>query len=398
MKVRIVGAGFSGLTLAYFLTKKNIEVEIFDSADRVGGLISTQFTPQGLIETAANGVWNSSLFEELIHDVNVPLAVQKPERKKRYIFRRTLKRWPLTIGESAAFVSRFGFRWLTRSLKPEPNETIEMWGERVGGRAFARYLLAPALQGIYAGSAARMSAELILARFFQKKKIKKPQIKGTVAPERGMGQLMQALELWLKERGATFTFSQPVLALSDSPWVLATSAWSAAEILKSAAPEAAEALTKAESLPLISATLFFQQVPERFRGFGCLFPEDEKFHSLGVLFNTDIFEKRGRGHSETWILGGAHHRNLIEKSDEEIVSIILADRVRLFSQFAKPIQVTITRWPKALPHYTVDWKETLANLQIPESIHLTGNYLGHIGLSRILEYNHDLAGKLAKEI
>lgn len=38
MKVNIIGAGITGLSLAYFLTKKGYKVKVFDSAHEVGGL------------------------------------------------------------------------------------------------------------------------------------------------------------------------------------------------------------------------------------------------------------------------------------------------------------------------------------------------------------------------
>lgn len=397
MKVRIVGAGFSGLTLAYFLVKRNVEVEIFEASQRTGGLISTRTTPNGIIESAANGVWNSVVFEEMLIDLNVPLAKRKSEMKKRYIFRGTPKRWPLSIIESLVFACRFSFLWLIFALKPKASETIQQWGTRVGGEAFARYLLAPALQGIYAGDAHRMSAALILSRFFQPKKSKlRPAVSGTVSPEKGMGQLIEALTNWLKSNGAKISYSQPVLTLDESHWVIATSGWQAADLLQTKAPAAAACLRKLESLPIVTATLFFSSAP-KLRGFGCLFPKDQNFSALGVLFNTDIFTQRGLGRTETWILGGAINPEILSLPDEEIISRILKDRVRLMEHFEKPVQSTITRWPKALPHYTVEWKEALKNISLPHNIHLTGNYLGRIGLSQILDYNLELAKKLTKE-
>ena len=396
MKISIVGAGFSGLTLAYFLTKKNIEVEVFESESQPGGMIATKQLAQGLVETAANGLWNTPQVEELLRDLKIPLAPSKPTRKNRYIFRQYATKWPLSILESITLFLRVFVRWLTRSLKPKPDETIEAWGNRVGGKAFSKYFLAPALQGIYAGDASRMSAEMILDRFFvKKKKAPKPKFKGTVSPDRGMGQLIESLTDWLNRRGVKIHYASGA-KIPEGTTVIATSAWEAAQLLKPIAPKAAGALEKVETLPLISATLFFQLPPDVTRGFGCLFPQDQNFHSLGVLFNTDIFERRGRGRSETWILGGAHHPELLQKSDDELVSLILDDRVRLFSQFTKPVNVSIQRWPKALPHYTVDWKNTVAGLELPANVHLTGNYLGRIGLSRILEYNSELAEKMAE--
>lgn len=397
MKVKIVGAGFSGLTLAYFLVKRNVEVEIFEAAPRAGGLISSRITPQGLIESAANGVWNTALFEEMLNDVGVPLAARKGERKKRYIFRNSPKRWPLSIVESLIFAFRFAFLWLIFALKPKPSETIQAWGTRVGGDAFARYLLSPALQGIYAGDSEKMSAALILGRFFRpKKRQAKPKMSGTVAPEKGMGQLIEGLTNWLKGRGVKISYAQPVMSLDDSQWVIATSGWQAADILQTPAPAAAAHIRTLETLPIVTATVFFQNTP-KIRGFGCLFPKDQNFSALGVLFSTDIFAQRGLGRTETWILGGALRPEILKLSDEAIIECILKDRARVVSHHEKPIHYVITRWPKALPHYTVEWNETLKKIVLPRHIHLTGNYLGHIGLSRILDYNLELAKKLTKE-
>jgi len=394
MKVSIIGAGFSGLTLSYFLIKKNIQVEVFDEQAHPGGMIQTKVTTQGLVETAANGVWNSAAFEELVRDLQLPLAPRKEERKNRFIFRSTPQRWPLSKSETAKAGARFLRHWILRSASPRCEETIEQWGTRVAGQEFTNYMLAPALQGIYAGDAKRMSAELVLGRFFKKNKKKKSNLKGTLSPDRGMGQLMEELTAWLKKRGVQFHLGEKVKGV-NGPTVIATSAWKAAEILKETAPELSQKLASVESLPLVSATLFFQKSPNRARGFGCLFPADQKFNSLGALFNTDIFERRGRGRSETSIMGGAVRPEILERTDDELVSLILDDRTRLFSRFDKPIEVAIQRWPRALPHYTVDLKHTLDSIQLPEGIYLTGNYLGRIGLSRILEYNSELAEQIA---
>src|SRR4051812_5904277 len=79
MKVSIVGAGFSGLTLAYFLVKRGVHVEVFEKENRVGGLLHTHRSEVGLIETAANGVWNTALCEQMFDDIGLTLAERKPE-------------------------------------------------------------------------------------------------------------------------------------------------------------------------------------------------------------------------------------------------------------------------------------------------------------------------------
>ncbi|MGZ4989027.1 MAG: FAD-dependent oxidoreductase, partial [Limisphaerales bacterium] len=39
--VKVVGAGFSGLATAYFLTKHGFKVQVFEKSARAGGLIRT---------------------------------------------------------------------------------------------------------------------------------------------------------------------------------------------------------------------------------------------------------------------------------------------------------------------------------------------------------------------
>jgi protoporphyrinogen/coproporphyrinogen III oxidase len=390
MKITIVGAGFSGLTLAYFLTKRGDQIEIYDKRESPGGLLHTRRESFGLVETAANGLLNSPLVETLFADVGVSLAERKKTRARRYIFRGRPRRWPLTVGESLRLGVRLAWAWMTRNLRPQPEETIKGWGERVGGRGFAEFLLSPALQGIYAGDAGKMSADLILARMFGPRE-KKSSLRGTVAPADGMGRIIENLTAWLKNHGVQFHWNaQPP---AGTTLVVATSAWDAAEFLRDKDKAAAEVLAGVEVLPLVTVTMFYDSAPEKWRGFGCLFPQSEKFKALGVLFNTDIFEGRG-ARSETWILGGALHRDVTQWSDEQILKAIGEDRARLFGSAGAPTKSVIQRWPKALPHYTVAWRQSLSQLQPKPGIFLTGNYLGAIGLSRILHYNQSLAEKI----
>src|SRR5437762_6982492 len=98
--INVVGAGFSGLTTAYFLTKQNFRVRIFEKTDRVGGLIKTIRTEHGLVETAANGLLSSARVEEMCADIGVPLLTTRRGGRKRFIYRGRPKQLPLNIFEA----------------------------------------------------------------------------------------------------------------------------------------------------------------------------------------------------------------------------------------------------------------------------------------------------------
>jgi oxygen-dependent protoporphyrinogen oxidase len=156
--------------------------------------------------------------------------------------------------------------------------------------------------------------------------------------------------------------------------------------LAEAAPELAASLAQIEMLSLLTTTCFFDRNAATLKGFGCLFPSDQGFRARGVLFNNCIFEGRGPAHAETWIFGGALDPQVVNLDDEQIRQLILSDRRRFYRKDDLPLAVHFTRWPNALPHYSVGLEKILSQLPAPPpNIALVGNYLGRIGLAKILE-------------
>src|SRR4051812_16549277 len=160
--INVVGAGFSGLTTAYFLAKENVKVRIFEKSDRPGGLIKTIRTDNGLIETAANGLLASACVEAMCAEIGVPLVMTRGEGRRRFIYRGKPKQVPLTIGDILTVSGRLALN-LTK-FSPRPFESIADWSRRVLGRGATDYLLMPALGGIYAGDPDQLSASLIFGK------------------------------------------------------------------------------------------------------------------------------------------------------------------------------------------------------------------------------------------
>lgn len=390
--VTVVGAGFSGLTLAHYLQKEGFEVTVVEKQKQCGGLISSQRTEFGLVESAANAMLADVAIEQLFDDLGVEFASRYSARKKRYIFWERPTRWPLTFKTSSrAIMQLVRFASGSENLVPRRQESVREFACRVVNEEFDERLIAPALQGIYAGDTRRLSAHLIVRSMLAKRK--KGAVKGSVAPENGMGQLIEALRAKLKVNGAIIQ-NQVKYELPDymaAPTVLATSAWAAAEILKPRNPVMAAVLEQCESLAVVSVTLFFEKQDTDLDGFGCLFPNSQGFHSLGVLFNSSVFDNRSPHRSETWILGGATNPEIVACSDEQILDMIRSDRILMSGDDARPLDFKINRWARAIPHYTVDWECALRQLKVEPPLYLHGNYLGALGLAGINARSLDLA-------
>lgn len=388
-RIKVVGAGFSGLVTAYFLTKQGFKVEICEKSSRAGGLIKTIRTPHGLVETAANGLLNSARLEAMCADIGVPLQATRGDGRKRFIFRGRPRQIPLALSEILNLAWRFTCS--VRNLRPRQFETIAEWGKRVLGDGATDYLLAPALGGIYAGDPQKMSASLILGRATLPEQLhtnrpERAKVRGTVAPPNGMQELIDGLRDYLNGAGVEFLFDHHASAKEDCPTILCLSAPAASEYLTGIAPEFSQVLGKVEMLSIVTVTCFYAAEAARLKGFGCLFPGDQRFRARGVLFNDCIFEGRGPAHAETWIFGGALDSEVVNLSDPEFAELIAAERERFYGDRDHLLDMHITRWPNALPHYSIDLEHILMTLPPPPSnIGLVGNYLGRIGLAKILE-------------
>jgi len=387
--ISVVGAGFSGLVTAYYLARDGFKVQICEQSSRAGGLIKTIQTPHGLVETAANGLLNSARLEALCADIGVPLLPTRRDGRKRFIFRGQARQVPLNLSD----VFTLGVRLAASatSLRPRQFETIAEWGRRVLGKGATNYLLVPALGGIYAGDPERLSASLIFGRaalpgHLRTNRPARAKVRGTVAPPHGMQQLIDGLADYLKRAGVEFVFNHRAQAEANEPTAVCLSARNAAEFLADIAPAVSEALRRVEMLSLVTATSFYAPEAGRLKGFGCLFPRDQGYRARGVLFNDCIFEGRGPAHAETWIFGGALDPEVVNLNDQELAQLIADERERFFGRHDPALDVQITRWPNALPHYSVDLERILTALSSPPpNLTLVGNYLGRIGLAKILE-------------
>ena len=89
-KCKIIGAGLSGLTFAYFLKKSGFEVKLLEKEARVGGLAQTVKTEFGEYEEACHILKSSQGLIEMLEDLEVPYSFM-PIKKKYILYKNNLK-------------------------------------------------------------------------------------------------------------------------------------------------------------------------------------------------------------------------------------------------------------------------------------------------------------------
>lgn len=388
----VVGAGLSGLATAWRLADSGFSVTIVEAGDRAGGLIRTERTPLGLVETAANALLWTDTVSRWFAELEIEPEFARPESKRRYIFRGDRpRRWPLTVAESAAMACRLGVTAVSRSFAPRAEETVAAWGDRTLGRGASQWLLEPAMMGIYAAPASTLSAQAVFGgrrrgRFRM------------AAPRDGMGALIARLERRLFERGTTFEYRNAADGIEPSvPTAVCTNAVEAARLIAPHAPGIAAAIARIRLSALATVTAFFEPHRDDIRGFGVLFPAACGVHASGVLMNTEIFDGRGAARSEAWIFGDREGA-VTQWSDVDLLRAIGEDRQRLTGRTAEPLHTRITRWSSGIPVYDAAVVETRGLREsLPAWLALSGNYLGALGVARLLEVAEEAAARLAKQ-
>jgi len=175
-KVAVIGAGLTGLTTAYYLHKKGIDVTVFDKADRAGGVIQTYQEDGFIYENGpSTGVLGTPEAAELIEELSdlCQLEIADEDAKFRWIWKAG--RWvALPSGlmggiTTPLFTFADKLRLLGepfRKAGTDPNETLADLVRRRMGKSFLKYAVDPFILGIYSGDPARLVTKYALPKLY----------------------------------------------------------------------------------------------------------------------------------------------------------------------------------------------------------------------------------------
>jgi oxygen-dependent protoporphyrinogen oxidase len=415
--VVVVGAGLSGLAAAFRLTQQGFRVQAVEAAARPGGVIASIRRDGALYERGPNsGLDTTPLVNELLAAAGI--AGERVDASaaaaKRYILRDGALT-PLPTSPPA-FITSPLFSWRAKLAllrepfiapsAPDAEETVAAFVRRRLGAEFLDYAIEPFVAGIYAGDPDRLSVPAAFPRLFALEQKYGSLIGGQI---KGARERRKSAEK-AKNAAVSFSFREGMQTLTDAlarglsvdygvraaglrreadgvfvlecmrggelfelrarSVVMAVPAFEAARIVGPLAPEAAGALEAIVYPPVATVACCYRRadVAHPLDGFGFLAPRKESPPILGCLFSSSMFA--GRADASTVLLttfvGGVRSAPLALKSEDELAADVTAALQRYLGA-QRPLWLVVTRWPQAIPQYTLGHLQRVAAVERAEA-------------------------------
>jgi protoporphyrinogen/coproporphyrinogen III oxidase len=440
--VVVIGGGVSGLACAHWLKKLGLPVTLLEASPRVGGLIETVEKDGFLFESGPQSFQGTETLLGLIHDLGIEDQLCKADPgAPRYVLRQgRLRKVPMS--PQAILVTSLlspGTRWkiasepFKRTRPPNEDESVADFVRRKFGHEILEYLVSPFVSGVYAGDPEKLSLRAAFPTLEQWEReygsILRGQMKSrsssgaTTARKgppplcsfrRGLDTLMQALGANLGRSawtGACASAMNRSGNLDDAGYevrvtrggreetiaaravVLAAPAYAASHLIASIAPSLASILSGIAyaSLAVIGTGYHKRQASVALDGFGVLIPRSEKHRTLGIVWNSSLFEGRApEGQTVmTSFVGGATDPEIVAKTDDEIVAIVQDDHARILGITGSPVTAAVWKHEKALPQYNLGHGHTVQAIREAErtvpGLYFASNYLEGPSIGKCVE-------------
>lgn len=434
MDALVIGAGISGLAVAYGLRRRGLRVKLLEASSRVGGVIRSERRDGYLLEYGPNSLMASAPAAQLIEELGLRDQVVTGQRRApRYIYADgRLRRVGLQVLFSGQLLSLRGrLRLLAepfiRGRAAAADESLEAFITRRLGREAHDRLFAPFVSGVYAGNTALMSAAASFPQLVAmeaeygsiiygalrsrgKSKVKRGLYSFkdglSVLPSAIAARLGDAVELSAPVERLELSSRYRVVAAgreySADKLVLAVPAMEAAGLLEQSMPELASELKQIEyvSLSVVYVSYDLAELGRDLYGFGFLIPRGEGPRMLGAVWSSSIFPSRAPAGRAllTCFIGGAHDPSAVSLSREQLAGIVSAELARILETEARPEIVNVWRMERAIPQYTLGHCDRLrrigAMLAASPGLALVGNYLQGVSVPDCINRGLETAGSL----
>jgi oxygen-dependent protoporphyrinogen oxidase len=453
--VAIIGGGITGLTAAFYLKRKGLDVTLYESSNRVGGVIQSLEKDGYLAEFGPNTILETSpKIGQLVRDAGLESRRldPSPRAEARYVvrYRRpiAMPSSPLGFFTTSLFSAKAKFAVLREPFVPARRdgreESIAEFVVRRLGREFLDQAIDALVAGIYAGDPEKLSVQhafpklgkleerygsLIKGQILGARERKK---RGEVAKDRAgkfsfdrglqvlpdglreiLGEsvrlntvvagLTQTANGWLLELRAR---GEPVTARHDAV-IYAGTAFKLAELkVTSENPVSFARFSEIRYPPVASVVLGFRRehVTHPCEGFGMLIPKVEGFKILGTIFSSSLFPNRAPAGclALTSYVGGERYPELATLPAERLYEITYQDLKVLLGIKGQPNFRHAVFYPRAIPQYNVGYgryKELMSEIESKApGLFLAGHYRDGVSLSDSIVSGCNVADRVEKKL
>jgi oxygen-dependent protoporphyrinogen oxidase len=408
----VVGGGVSGLVAAYRLQQSGVDVTLREAETRLGGKIqTTPFAGLPAVDTGADAfLVRVPHAVELCRELGFADELISPAAGNAYIWSRgALRQIPtpnflgvpldgdaLTasgiVDESAADAFDRDLARTVDADMPDDDESVGSLVRRRLGDEILERLVDPLLGGIYAGDADRLSlssgapqiaaaarADASLVRALRAQRTAADVTPGTpvfLAPPDGMSRVVRELATRLGdriERGA------PVDAIERDgngyridgtradAVVLATPSFVTADLLAAVAPKGAALAREIEYAGVVLVSFAFapDAIDRPLDASGFLVPKVERMLLTACSWSSTKWAHLGRGDHLVLRASAGHFGNehALGLDDDLLMRAMLDELAETMGVRDEPVDVRISRWPRAFPQYTPGHAERVTALE-----------------------------------
>lgn len=435
--IAIIGAGISGLTLAYELQKAGKPYVLFESSSRPGGYINTQRIEQYLLEVGPNSLLSDQNLDAFISELNLNNQVIQaaPIQKNRFIYKNNniqkIPSGPLSLLASDFFSFQTKKAILTEAFKKPKDikdESVYDFFTRRFSKELTEYLVDPFTTGVYAGD----TKQLLIKETFPAvhafeqeygsilKGVFKKGLGGrrkTISFKKGLGTLTDTIATGL----SSLEFNKNILNITCIPEgielqikdqhgsvenrtfskvVCCTTTFQSAGLIQQQFPDIAAALQQVRYAPMKAVFAAFKKkdVTNILQGFGVLYPSSENSFLAGTIWNSSIFEERCPKDEilTTSFIGGMIHAKNTTLNDISIKEHTIQQLKRDLEINGEPTFIHIAGWDKAIPQYD-QYLRAARQATIPlkdKNIYFTSNWTNAIALGACIQNAIHMAKEL----
>ncbi len=451
--VVIVGAGLTGLTMAFYLTKYGAKVAVLEKENKCGGVINTVRKDGFIYEVGPNtGSIGSPELVELFDDLQDKMKVEvaNPKAKYRWIWKhgkwRALPSGLLSAINTPLFTLKDKFRILGEPFrKPgtDRNETIADLVRRRLGKSFLDYAVDPFISGIYSGDAEKLITRFAMPKLYNleqnygsfirgaikkskesKTAIEKRVSKEVFSVEGGLSNFAKALEesigkesiftacnnIQIDKNGdkytAKYTDAKGESQEVNSKLVVSTiGSYGVKNLFSFLSESERKAVTDLEYAKIVQVLICYKNWQgKHLNAFGGLMPSKEKRNSLGFLFTSSLFKNRAPegGAVISIFMGGTKNPGMIEKTNEEIEAVALKEIEETLGMKKKPDIMQIAKYQRAIAQYDIRSEkrlEAIVNVQNKyPGLYIAGNLRDGVGMSDRVKQARNIAEEIKNKI